>query len=145
MAVTAFMYGKAIQKAFNKEIDWDSDTIKVALVGSAYVPSQDTHEYFDVHVQANEASGLGYTAGGATLTGKAVNYDAATNAVRLDAADVTWPSSTVTARYAVVYDDTPATNKPVLGYVDFGANQSTSGTTFEIVWHANGVFEVAAA
>jgi hypothetical protein len=53
----------------------------------------------------------------------------------------------VTARYAVVFDDSPSTNatKPLLGYVDFGANQSTSNTTFEIVWSASGIFEITAA
>lgn len=31
MAVTAKLYGLALKSAFNKEIDWDTDTIKVAL------------------------------------------------------------------------------------------------------------------
>lgn len=145
MAVTAFMYGKALQRAFNKEIDWDSDTIKVALVGAGYTPNQDTHDYWDVSVQSSEVTGAGYTAGGTALTSRTFAYDATTNAVRLDAADVSWANSTVSARYAVIYDDTPASNKPLLGYVDFGTVQTTAGTTFQVVWHANGIFEVAAA
>lgn len=146
MAVTAFQYGSAILKAFNKEIDWDSDTIKVALVSSAYTPNQDTHDYWD-DVVANEVSGTGYTAGGATLSTKTATYDTATNKTKLSGATVQWPGSTITARYAVIYDATPGTDatRPLIGYVDFGANQSTSNTTFEIVWNANGILEFTTA
>jgi hypothetical protein len=146
MAVSAYMFGQAIAKALNKEVSWTSDNIKVALVKDTYTPSQDTNQYWG-DVVAHEATGTGYTAGGATLASKTLTYDGATNKTKLAAANAQWPASTVTARYAVVYDDSPATNatKPLLGYVDFGANQSTSNTTFEIVWSASGIFEITAA
>jgi hypothetical protein len=90
-------------------IDWDTDTIKVALTTSTYTPDQDTHDFFnDV---TNEITGTGYSAGGATLTSPTVTYDTATNQVRLDAADTTWTTSTLTARYAVVYKST-GTRRP---------------------------------
>ena len=41
------LYGNFLAKALNKEVDWDSDTIKVALLTSAYTPNQDTHDYYD--------------------------------------------------------------------------------------------------
>jgi len=41
------LYGNFLKQALNKEIDWDSDTIKVALLSSSYTPNQDTHDYFD--------------------------------------------------------------------------------------------------
>lgn len=142
---TTKTYGSLITKAFNKEIDWDSDTIKVALVTSSYTPNQDTHDYWD-DVSANEASGTGYTAGGATLGSKTVAYTAGTNVTTFDAADVSWTTSTITARYAVIYDDTPATaaTKPLIGYVDFGSDQSSSAGTFSIVWNASGIFTTTA-
>lgn len=146
MAVSAFQYGSALVKAFNKEIDWDTDTIKVALLTSSYTPSQDTHDYFD-DVVASEVTGTGYTAGGATLAGKSTAYDGTTNKTKLSGATVQWPASTLTARYAVVYDATPGSDatRPLLGFVDFGANQSTSNTTFEIVWNAAGILEFTTA
>lgn len=142
---TTKTYGSLITKAFNKEIDWDTDTIKVALVTSAYTPNQDTHDYWD-DVSANEASGTGYTAGGATLGSKTVTYTAGTNVTTFDAADVSWTTSTITARYAVIYDDSPATaaTKPLIGYVDFGTDQSSSAGTFSIVWNASGIFTTTA-
>ncbi len=137
------LYGNALLKALNKEIDWDSDTIKVALVSSSYTPDQDAHDYWD-DVSANEVSGTGYTAGGATLASKTATYDAGTNVIKLDAADVTWSASTITARYAVIYDDTPATaaTKPLIGYVDFVTDQSSNNGNFTITWDANGIVRV---
>jgi hypothetical protein len=140
------LYGKFIQKSFNKEVDWDSDTIKVALVTSGYAPDQDVHDYWD-DVESFEASGTGYVAGGETLTNKTSTYDAPTNVITLDADDVTWSNSTITARYAVVYDasgGSSATN-PLIGYVDFGSNQSSSNGNFTITWDATGIVRVTVA
>ncbi len=141
------LYGSFLVKALNKEVDFDSDTIKVALLTNAYSPNQDTHDYFD-DVVANEVAATGgYTAGGITLANKAITYDAGTNVIKLDADDVTWSASTITARYAVVYDDSPATNatKPLIGYVDFGSDQSSSSGNFTITWDATGIVRITIA
>jgi len=141
---TTKTYGSLITKAFNKEVDFDTDTIKVALVSSSYTPNQDTHDYWD-DVSSNEVSGTGYTAGGATLASKTVTYDSATNVTKFDAADVSWTSSTITARYAVVYLDTgTASTSPLIAYVDFGSDQSSSSGTFQIVWDSAGIFTTTA-
>jgi hypothetical protein len=146
VAVSAYMFGQALAKSLNKEIAWLADNIKTALIKDTWVPAQDTNQYWS-DVVANETAGTGYTAGGATLASKTLTYDGSTNKTKLAAANPQWPASTITARYACLYDDSPSTNatKPVLGYVDFGANQSTSNTTFEIVWAAAGIFEITAA
>jgi hypothetical protein len=140
------LYGQFIQQAFNKEIDWDSDTIKVALLNNTYTPDQDAHNYYD-DVVAYEVTGTGYTAGGLTLANKTNNYNSSTNVVILDADDLTWASSTITARYAVVYDATPATNatRPLIGYVDFGSDQSSSNGNFTITWDSTGIVRVTVA
>jgi hypothetical protein len=140
------VYGNALKAAFNKEVDFDSDTIKVMLLTSAYTPNQDTHDYLD-DVVGNEVTGTGYTAGGAALASKTVTYDAATNTLKFDAADVTWASSSITARYAVVYDDTPATNatKPLLAYFDFTTDRASSNGDFIVRWGTDGIFSATAA
>jgi hypothetical protein len=140
------LYGQFLSQALNKEIDWDTDTIKVALLTNSYTPNQDAHNYLD-DVVANEVTGTGYTAGGLTLANKTNNYDSATNVIILDADDVTWSSSTITARYAVIYDATPSTNstKPLIGYVDFGSDQSSSNGNFTITWDATGIVRITVA
>lgn len=145
MAVTAFVFGQFLDHLAQKRIDLDSDTVKVALVGSGWTPNQDTMDYFDD--VTNQVTGTGYTAGGATLTGVTWSYTAGTNTWKFDAADVSWPSSTVTARYAVIYVDTAgaASADPLIAYVDFGADVSSTAGTFSIVWDAAGIFTMTVA
>lgn len=145
MAVTALLYGPFLQSLANKEIDLDSDTIKVMLCTSAYTPNQDTHRYKSS--VTNEVTGTGYTATGATLGSVAVTYTAGTNTLMFDAADTSWTTSTITARYAVIYDATPATDatRPLIAYVDFGADVSSTAATFTITWDAAGIFTITAA
>jgi hypothetical protein len=141
------LYGQFLSQALNKEIDWDTDTIKVALLTNAYTPNQDTHNYFD-DVVTNEVSGAtGYTSGGNTLANKTNTYNGGSNTIVLDADDTTWSSSTITARYAVIYDASPATNatRPLIGYVDFGSDQSSSNGNFTITWDATGIVRVTVA
>lgn len=145
MAVSAKVYGLAMQSLFNKEIDWDSDTLKVMLCTSSYTPNQDTHRYkSDV---TNEVTGTGYTATGATLGSVSVTYTGATNVLSVTAANTSWTSSTITARYAVVYDSTPATDatRPLICYIDFGADVATTAGTFQIVWDSTGIVTATAA
>ena len=140
------VYGSLLAKVFNKEVDWDTDTIKVMLLSSSYTPNQDTHDYLE-DVVANEVTGTGYTAGGQTLTGKTITYDGASNTTVLDANDVSWSNSTINARYAVIYDDAGSTNatKVLLGYVDFGSDQSSTNGAFTITWDATGIFRLTVA
>ncbi|CAB4191278.1 hypothetical protein UFOVP1212_18 [uncultured Caudovirales phage] len=140
------LYGNFLAKSLNKEVDWDSDTIKVALLSSSYTPNQDTHDYFD-DVSTYEVTGTGYTTGGSTLTSKTLTYDGTNNVIILDAADTTWSSSTITARYAVVYDDSGATAgaKALIGYVDFGSDQSSTNGNFTITWDSTGIVRITVA
>ena len=143
MAVTAKMYGNALLKALNKEVNYITDTIKVMLCTSAYTPNQDTHIYKSSIT--NEVTGTGYTTGGATLTNKTMTYDGATNTIKLDANDVVWASSTITARYAVIYDDTGTdSTSTLLGYIDFGEDKISSSGDFKITWDTAGIFAVVA-
>lgn len=145
MAVTAFFYAHAMEFAYSrsKTIDWDTSTIKIMLCTSTYVPNQDTHE--DKADVTNEVVGTGYTAGGATLSSKTIGTTL--NVLKLDAADVTWAGSTITARFAVIYDDSGATDadKALIGWIDFGEDKSTLGSTFRITFDSAGIGVLTAA
>lgn len=142
MAATGKLYGRFFLAALNKEHDLLDDTIKVMLTTSAYVPDQDVHDYKDD--VTNEVTGTGYTAGGEILGTKTLTYTAATNKIVFDAADVTWANSTITARNAVVYNATPATDATrglILYQAETGDIVSTNGN-WSIIWNANGIFEI---
>lgn len=139
------LYGNFLLKALNKEVDFDTDTIKVALLSSSYTPDQDAHDYFN-DVSTYEVTGTGYTSGGNTLASKTATYDSATNVIVLDAADTTWSSSTITARYAVIYDATgTSSTSALIGYVDFGSDQSSTNGNFTITWDSTGIVRITVA
>lgn len=137
MAVTAFWYGLGLQKAFTStatdQINWPTDTFKVALVSAAYTPAQDTDNYANLAgFTTNELSGSGYVR--QTLASKTLTYDAASNTVRFKAADPAFgPGFTGSFRYAVIFKDTgSAATSPLLGVIDFGAVQTVTAGTFTI-------------
>lgn len=149
MAVTAYWYAQGLVNAFGGDseaesfsIDWLTNTIKVALTTSSYTPNQDTHDFFDD--VTNEVTGTGYTAGGATLGSKTLGNT--NNVIKFDAADTSWTTSTITARRAVIYKDTgtPSTS-PLVAWVDFGADVSSSSGTFQITWDSAGILTITAA
>jgi hypothetical protein len=141
MAITGKLYTKLYLSAFNKELDLLADDIKVALCTSSYTPSQTTHDYFDDITNEVSSSGTGYTSGGATLGTK--THVASSTTVTFDSADVTWTTSTITARYAIIYLSTgTASTSPLIGYIDFGADISSSSSDLTIAWNASGIFTV---
>jgi len=145
MAVSAKAYSHMPASAIEKLMDLGNanDTIKVMLCTSTYTPSQDNHAFKDDIT--NEVSGSGYSATGATLANQAVTTTA--RVTKFDADDVEWTSSTITARYAVIYDATPGSDaaRPLLLYIDFGEDKSSENGTFKIQWNASGIFTITVA
>lgn len=123
-------------------IDFLTDTIRCALCTSSYTPNQTTHEWFsDI---TNEVVGTGYTALGVALASKTLS--ASSLVTTLDAADPSWSSSTITARYAIFYKDTgTAGTSPLIAYADFGGNISSTNGTFTVVLNASGLATITVA
>lgn len=132
------LYASFPAKLANKEIDFDTDTVKVMLCTSTYSPSQTTHAYkSDI---TNEVTGTNYTAGGNAVASKTVTL--ATLTQQFDAADTTFTNITVTGiHYAVIYVDTGvASTSPLIGYVDWQTDYNVSAGDFTIRWAATGIF-----
>jgi hypothetical protein len=135
------IYNSFKKKIMDGSIDLDTDTIKVALVTSSYTPDQDAHDFFDDIT--NEVSGTGYTAGGASLANKAVTADNTDNEGVFDADDVSWTTSTITARGAILYKSTgTASTSPLIAYLDFGSDKISTAGTFTISWNAEGILNL---
>jgi hypothetical protein len=110
----------------------DDSKLKVLLLTDEAIPtSESTYEELIV----NEVEGEGYTIGGKVLTGVLIE-----DSYKLKANNVTWSDSTITARYAVIYDDTEIldSDKQVVCVFDFGINKECSNGIFEISWDVNG-------
>jgi hypothetical protein len=145
MAHTAKFYGKFLLSLANKEVNLNSDTFKVMLCSSAYVPDQDAHQYKSS--VTNEISGTGYTAGGLVVSPLSISYNPATNQLVIDCPDAQWTSASFTARVAVLYDATPASDstRPLVGYILYDNDIPVTASTFTVQWDASGVATITAA
>jgi|TARA_R100001086_G_scaffold247516_1_gene181970 hypothetical protein len=140
MAITS-----AICTSFKKELleglmDFNAtsgSTFKIALIkanaSQSGTYSAATTNYSDVTGNSDELPATGgYTTGGNTLT----NIDPTTSGTTafVDFADTTWTSATFTTRGCIIYN-TSQSNKAVM-VIDFGADFSVSGGTFQIQFPA---------
>tara|TARA_Y100000114_G_scaffold125166_1_gene121141 strand:+ start:2609 stop:3025 length:417 start_codon:yes stop_codon:yes gene_type:complete len=129
----------AIQQAmctsFKAEIldeghDLVADTLKIAL----YTSSANLGAGTTAYSTSNEISGTGYTAGGVTLTNKAVSTTGTT--AHFDADDPTWTSASFTANGALIYNST--NSDKAIAVLAFGGDFTVASGTFRIVFPAAG-------
>ena len=138
MAVTVSVYNHTAAR-FASGANAAGDTYKVKLLTAATFDA--THTTLTATGGTEATTGTGYTAGGATLANVAVTT-VTTNDAKFDADDVTWTASggSITASYAILYNDTD-TDDPPVAFIDFGGSESAGdGTDFLIVWNASGIF-----
>lgn len=122
--------------------------IKVILLSASYTGNIDSHtRYRDVSAHEVSVTGpiaVGYVAGGQAVSGSLVfAVDNTNDRATIDAADITWPSSTIAARYAVLVkiraSGANKENDNLVGYLDFGSTQSSSNGNFTISWNSVGI------
>jgi len=102
------------------------NTLKIALYTSSASLGATTSAY----TTSNEVSGTGYTAGGATLSSQAVAFDSSNNVAYFDAADPAWTTATITARGAMIYNNSKSNASVAI--LDFGSDYTSTAGTFTI-------------
>lgn len=106
-------------------------TFKLALYDNNASFTAATTDY----TATNEVSGTGYTAGGGTLTNITPTTSGTTALTDFD--DLTFSSSTITARGALIYNTTAGggtgTTESVV-VLDFGSDKSSSAGDFTIIF-----------
>jgi len=112
-------------------------TFNLALYTNSAVPSDmgGTGSSMDASVENyaanNEVSGTGYTAKGAALT--RVDPTSSGTTAFTDFDDLTFSTATITARGAVIFNDTAASDPSVV-VLDFGADKTSTAGDFTIVF-----------
>lgn len=101
------------------------NAFKLALYTSSATLDATTTAY----TATNEASGTGYTATGAALTN--INPTTSGTTAFTDFADLTFSTATITARGALIYNDTAAGDPSVI-VLDFGADKTSTAGDFTI-------------
>lgn len=129
MAITQALCTTYKSELLNKEHDMDTDSFKIALYTSSATLDATTTAY----TVTNEISGTGYSAGGVALTGGAIAVSGTTAFV--DFTDPSWTTATFTARGALIYNDTHASDAAVL-VLDFGGDFTVTSGTFTIQFPA---------
>jgi hypothetical protein len=97
------------------------------------------------YTTSNEVIGTGYTAGGQALSISVAPTSSGTTAY-ISFSNVTWAASTITARGAMIYNNTLA-GKNAVAIFDFGSDKTSSASAFTIVFPAadasNAVIRIA--
>tara|TARA_R110002126_G_scaffold133849_1_gene277950 strand:+ start:2007 stop:2456 length:450 start_codon:yes stop_codon:yes gene_type:complete len=106
-----------------------ADTFKMALYTSSATLGATTTAY----TTANETTGTGYSAGGQDLTVSTAPTSTSTTAW-LDFSDETWASSSITARGALIYNDTQSDK--AVAVLDFGADKTSTSGDFTVIFPA---------
>jgi hypothetical protein len=139
------VFNIAKEKLADGTFDLDTNTFKMALTTDAqalaatFAGTSTNAQYSDL---TNEvANGGGYTTGGKTLSATWVR---STGTITFDCDDQAWTSSTITAKYAVIYADN-AGNDDLLCFceLDTGGSVSTVSGTLTVAINASGVFTLA--
>lgn len=129
------LYSKGKEKILSAAINFSTDTIKAALVSSAYAPTLASDEFFST-ISANVLNTP------QTLSTKSILLGV------FDADDVTYTAVTsgATAKAVVLYKDTGlAGSSPLLAYIDVitGFPLATNGGDIQVVWDA-GAYKIFA-
>lgn len=136
MAITTAMCTSFKQELLEAKHDFNSTsghTFKIALFTSSATLGASTTDYST----SNEVVGVGYTAGGNTLT----NIDPTTSGTTafVDFADTTWSSATITANGALIYNSTTdggSGTTDAVAVLAFGGDKTSTNGDFVIQFPA---------
>ena len=128
MAITTAMctsFKQELMEAKHNFLASGGNTFNLALYTSSASLGAGTTAY----TTSNEVSGTGYTAKGAALTN--VNPTTSSTTAFTDFADLTFSSSSITARGALIFNDS-ASGDPAVCALDFGGDKTSSSGDFTI-------------
>ena len=132
MAITTAMctsFKQELMEAKHNFLASGGNTFNLALYTSSATLGAATTAYS----ATNEVSGTGYTAKGAALTN--INPTTSGTTAFTDFADLTFSSSSITARGALIFNDS-ASGDPAVCALDFGADKTSSSGDFTIQFPA---------
>jgi|TARA_R100000900_G_scaffold87481_1_gene68371 hypothetical protein len=118
-------FKKELMEAVHNFKNSGGNTFNIAL----YTNSASFTAATTAYTTSNEVSGTGYTAKGASLT--RVDPTTSSTTAFTDFADVTFSSSSITARGALIFNDS-ASGDPTVLVLDFGADKSSTSGDFTV-------------
>ena len=119
-------FKKELLQGVHNLTNGSGNAFKMAL----YTNSATFNATTTAYTTGNEVTGTGYTAGGEGLTN--VTPTSTGTTAFAEYGDIKWTTSTITARGALIYNDTAA-GDPTLLVLDFGSDKSSSAGDFSVV------------
>lgn len=134
MSVTTAMTTSFKQELLQGLHDLDGHTLKLALIksGESGTFGAASTNFSNITDTSDEASGTGYSSGGATLGSVSIALDGTTAIV--DFADVSFSNSTISASGAMIYN-TSASNRAI-AVISFGGTVASTAGTFTVTMPA---------
>mgnify|MGYP001392913705 FL=1 len=120
-------FKKELMTATHNFTNSTGNTFKIALYDNSASFTAATTAY----TATNEITGTGYTGGGGALTNVTPTSSGTTGYT--DFADFTWSTATITARGALLYNDT-ASGNPTVVVLDFLSDKTSTAGDFKIVF-----------
>ena len=130
MSVTTAMTTSFKQELLQGLHDLDGHTLKLALIksGESGTFGAASTNFSNITDSSDEASGTGYSSGGATLGSVSITLDGTTAIV--DFADVSFSNSTISASGAMIYNSS-ASNRAI-AVISFGGTVASTAGTFTV-------------
>ncbi len=130
MSVTTAMTTSFKQELLQGLHDLDGHTLKLALIksGESGTFGAASTNFSNITDTSDEASGTGYSSGGATLGSVAITTSGTTAFV--DFADVSFSNSTISASGAMIYNSS-ASNRAI-AVISFGGTVASTAGTFTV-------------
>jgi len=118
-------FKKELMEAKHNFLNSGGNTFKLAM----YTNSASFTAATTAYTTSNEVSGTGYSAGGGTLT--RIDPSSSGTTAFTSFSDLTFSTATVTARGALIYNDS-ASGDPTVIVLDFGADKTSTAGDFTI-------------
>ena len=122
-------FKKELMEAVHNFKNSGGSTFRIAL----YTSSASLGAATTAYTTSNEVSGTNYTAKGNTLT--RVDPTTSGTTALTDFADTTWSSATITARGALIFNDS-ASGDPSVAVLDFGGDKTSTAGDFTVSFPA---------
>ncbi len=142
------LVNNAIEKIVDGTINLATDTFVGVIITAAHTAAVTDDTWSDI--SASEASGAGYTSGGATVGPLTVSRVGAV--VTVDAtSDLLFSTATLAGKYAYILRRAGGSltgTDLIVGYMDLnagGGNLSSVGADFEVTWPIDGLLTLTRA
>jgi hypothetical protein len=143
-----YIYDKMLKFLWDGTIDFDTDTLKCALISSLYQFNPSHYQFSEVsenEIEEIESPDNGYSSGGAIITGVNI-IETSPSMATFTCNNISWTMLIATFKYAILYANITRNGvvNPLFGCIDlnFGSSSSivVNGVDYQIQISQDGLF-----